>query len=126
LRLLLDTHIAIWWPVGSRFLGAKARDLIMTQDAELFISAASWWELAIKRSLRRLDIDLQATRDALETRQVAMLSVTFDHAEAAAALPALHRDPFDRMLIAQASCEQLVLLTRDSQLASYGPMVLVV
>jgi len=98
----------------------------MAKNAELFISAASWWELSIKRSLGRLDIDLAASREALEARQVAMLPVTFDHAEAAATLPSLHRDPFDRMLVAQAFAEQLVLLTRDSQLASYGPMVLVV
>lgn len=126
MRLLLDTHIALWWPMGSRLLGAKARDLIMAGNAELFISAASWWELSIKRSLGRIDIDLAATRQALEIRQVVMLSVNFDHAEAAASLPPLHRDPFDRMLVAQAVSEQLVLLTRDSQLASYGPMVVVV
>jgi PIN domain nuclease of toxin-antitoxin system len=126
LRLLLDTHIVIWWATGSRLLGAKARDLIVADDADLIVSAATWWELAIKRTLGRLDIDFTETRRDLEKREIKMLSVSFDHAEAAAALPRLHRDPFDRMLVAQASAEQLILVTRDSQLAAYGPMVLLV
>ena len=124
MRLLLDTHIVIWWATGSRLLGAKARDLIAANDAELSISAATWWELAIKRALGRLDIDFTEARRDFQKREVKMLPVSFDHAEAAAALPRLHGDPFDRMLVAQAAAEQLVLLTRDKHLAAYGPMVL--
>jgi PIN domain nuclease of toxin-antitoxin system len=116
----------VWWPSGSRRLGSSARELIMADTTELFVSAATWWELAIKRSLGDLNIDLASTRQALEKRAVRNIAVTFDHAEAAAILPFHHRDPFDRMLVAQASVEQLVLLTRDKQLASYGPMVLAV
>jgi PIN domain nuclease of toxin-antitoxin system len=126
LRLLLDTHIVIWWATGSRLLGAKAREIIAANDAELIISAATWWELAIKRAIGRLDIDFKEARRDLEKREVKMLPVSFDHAEAAAGLPLLHRDPFDRMLVAQAAAEQLILLTRDKQLAGYGPMVLLV
>ena len=123
MKLLLDTHIVIWWAAGSRQLGAKARNLIAGNDAELFVSAATWWELAIKQALGRLDIDFKEARQGLERREVKMLPVSFDHAEAAAALPPLHGDPFDRMLVAQATAEQLVLLTRDKKLAAYGPMV---
>jgi PIN domain nuclease of toxin-antitoxin system len=124
LKLLLDTHVVVWWATGSRLLGAKARDLIAADDAELIISAASWWELAIKHALGRLDINFTEARQSLEKREIKMLPVSFDHAEAAAALPRLHGDPFDRMLVAQAAAEHLVLLTRDKQLAAYGPMVL--
>ena len=126
MRLLLDTHIVIWWAAGSRLLGRKARDLIAANDAELIISAATWWELAIKHALGRLDIDFKEARRDLEKREVKMLSVSFDHAELAAGLPLVHRDPFDRMLVAQAAAERLTLLTRDEQLAAYGSMVLVV
>ena len=126
MRLLLDTHIVVWWAAGSRLLGRKARDLIAANDAELIISAATWWELAIKHALGRLDIDFNEARRDLEKREVKMLSVSFDHAELAGGLPLLHRDPFDRMLVAQAVAEQLTLLTRDEQLAAYGSMVLVV
>jgi len=105
-------------------LGVKARDLIMAPDADLVVSAATWWELAIKHSLGRLDINFREARESLEAREVKMLPVSFSHAEAAADLPPIHRDPFDRMLVAQAATEHLVLLTRDSQLAAYGRMVL--
>jgi PIN domain nuclease of toxin-antitoxin system len=124
LRLLLDSHFLVWWPAGSPRLGVRARDLIMAHDTDLFVSAASWWELALKRAAGRLDVDLAAARRAFEKRGVLMLPITLDHAEAAAALPGLHSDPFDRMLVAQASAEDLVLLTRDKGLARYGSMVL--
>ena len=126
MKILIDTHILLWWPIGSRRLGAKARDLIVADGTDLFISAASWWELSIKRALGRIDLDLSATRRAMERREVEVLPITFDHAEAAAALPPVHTDPFDRMLVAQARVEGLLLLTRDTGLAPDGPMVLVV
>jgi len=98
--------------------------MIMAHDAELFVSAATLWELAIKRAIGRLDFDFVATRKALGKREVVILPVTLDHAEAAAALPNPHNDPFDRMLIAQSLVENLVLLTRDKGLARYGSTVL--
>jgi PIN domain nuclease of toxin-antitoxin system len=122
--LLLDSHVLLWWSIGSPRLGAEALDLIMAHDTQLFVSAASWWELAIKRAAGRLDIDLAGTRLALEAREVATLAISFDDAEAAAALPVFHNDPFDRMLVAQCFVNELFLLTRDKELARYGPRVL--
>jgi PIN domain nuclease of toxin-antitoxin system len=98
----------------------------MAADAELFVSAASWWELAIKVRAGRIDVDLAKMRAALEHRKVQELVVTFAHAEAAASLPPLHGDPFDRMMVAQAFLEKLTLMTRDRELARYGSMVLAV
>ena len=88
------------------------------------MSAASWWELGIKKSLGRLDVDWPLVRAILQRNRIAMLNVTFDHADAAAGLPLHHGDPFDRMLVAQASFEGLTLLTRDEKLEAYGPAVL--
>ena len=107
MKLLLDTHILIWWPAGSPRLGAKAQAVIAAGETELFVSAASWWELSIKRAIGRFDADLDLMRRALREREVGLLPVTFDHTEAAAMLPAHHGDPFDRMLVAQASLEVL-------------------
>lgn len=98
----------------------------MASDSELFMSAASWWELAIKKALGRLRVDLTATREAMAQRGVAGLPVTLQHAEKAAALNRFHGDPFDHMLVAQAIDEDLMLLTRDSHLKAYGSHVLCV
>jgi PIN domain nuclease of toxin-antitoxin system len=126
LRLLLDSHILVWWPSGSPRLGTRAQELIEAPDSELFMSAASWWELAIKSSLGRLKIDFPATRDAMERRGTAVLPVLLNHAEKAATLNKLHGDPFDHMLVAQAIAEDLVLLTRAASLEAYGSHVLCV
>lgn len=126
MRLLLDSHILLWWPSGSAKLGAQARELITTADTQLFMSAASWWELAIKNALGRLKIDLSAAREAMTRRGAFALPVTMEHAEAAAALNKLHGDPFDHMLVAQAISEDFLLLTRDSRLKAYGSHVLCV
>jgi PIN domain nuclease of toxin-antitoxin system len=126
LRLLLDSHILVWWPSGSRRLGARASELIMAADTQLFMSAASWWELAIKAALGRMKIDLPATREAIERRGAVALAVSMKHGEVAASLNRLHGDPFDHMLVAQAVSEDLILLTRDSRLEAYGSHVLCV
>lgn len=126
MRLLLDSHILLWWAAGDKRLGARASELLIDTDSDLFMSAASWWELSLKRSLGRLRVDLVQTRHALQERSVSILPVTVEHAEAAAALPALHGDPFDHMLVAQAATAGLRLLTRDKQLKAYGADVLCV
>ena len=126
MRLLLDSHMLLWWPSGSPRLGARATELIMAADTQLFMSAASWWELAIKYALGRLKVDLPATREAIERRGTTALAVSMKHAETAAALNRLHGDPFDHMLVAQAISEDLMLLTRDAHLEAYGSHVLCV
>ena len=126
MRLLLDSHILLWWAAGDKKLGARAGQLVTDADSDLFMSAASWWELALKRTLGRLRVDLVQTRRALEERGVLVLPVTVEHAEAAGALPALHGDPFDHMLVAQAAASGTRLLTRDKQLKAYGASVLCV
>ena len=126
MRLLLDTRIIIWWSTGSPTLGRRAGDLICAGDSRLFVSAVSWWELAVKTSIGRLHFDFAAVREELERREVTMLPITMAHAETAAALKRLHRDPFDHMLVAQAIDESLVLLTRDVHLKLYGSHVLCV
>ena len=126
MRLLLDSHILIWWPAGSPRLGRRAKHLISDEATELLVSAASWWELAIKKSLGRLQIDLGNAASEFKARGVVTLPVTLAHAQAVVDLAPLHGDPFDRMLVAQAAVEGLMLLTRDKRLAAYGAMVLCV
>lgn len=126
MRLLLDTHVLMWWTEGSPKLGSRARDFLEDDESRLFVSAASWWEIAIKKSIGRLQFDFVRTREALDRREVAILAITMSHAETAAALKRLHRDPFDHMLVAQAIDEGLVLLTRDASLKPYGAHVLCV
>lgn len=126
MKLLLDSHILLWWSAGSPKLGAKARDIIIARESELFVSAASWWELGIKKSLGRLQIDLVITRQAIAGRGVVALPVTMEHAEQASDLKRNHGDPFDHMLVAQAMVENFKLLTRDTRLKAYGMSVLCV
>ena len=98
--------------------------MLLAPGAELFISAASWWELAVKQAIGKLRLDIPKTRHSLDQRGVIGIPVTIAHAEQAGALPALHGDPFDHMLVAQAICEGMTLLTRDAKLKRYGPNVL--
>jgi PIN domain nuclease of toxin-antitoxin system len=100
--------------------------LLIAGDNELCFSAASWWELGIKQVAGRLGFDMAELRRDLRERGVAELAVTFEHAEAALALPLIHTDPFDHMLVAQAIAENCRLLTRDKKLAPYGSAVLLV
>ena len=115
--LLLDTHVFLWWRSDPGRLPAAARKAIAGADL-VWVSAASAWEAAIKVSLGRLELP-----ETLEAGVLASgferLPITFTHAEAAAALPPHHKDPFDRMLVAQAQLEGLVLVTHDRQLADY-------
>ena len=120
-RLLLDTQIVLWALAGHRRLPREARRLI--DDHEAVVSAASIWEIAIKVSIGKLDADPAAVRQALEPSGFDELPVTGEHAARVALLPPHHRDPFDRLLVAQCLVEGLVLLTADAQLASYGGFV---
>jgi PIN domain nuclease of toxin-antitoxin system len=121
-RLLLDTHVFLWWRGQPSRLAAEARDRIATADI-VFVSAASAWEAAIKVSLGRLELP-----DTMEAGVFASgfekLLITFAHAQRSAALPQHHRDPFDRMLIAQAQSEELTLVSHDRLLAPYEVEIL--
>jgi PIN domain nuclease of toxin-antitoxin system len=127
-RLLLDTHILLWTIAESRRLPAAARALIGEPDNELTFSLASLWEVAIKAGRSRADfrIDVSSLRRGLFDNGYAELAVTGAHAAALASLPPIHKDPFDRMLVAQAIVEGLTLLTSDPTIAKYpGPIRLV-
>lgn len=121
MRILVDTHVLLWAVSDSRRLSSGARDLLEDTGNTLYCSTASLWEIAIKSALRRqdFDIDLREFRQALETMEIEELPVLGQHTEAVAGLPAMHKDPFDRMLIAQSMTEPLVLLTNDAVLAQY-------
>ena len=116
MNLLLDTHVLIWWDEGRR-LAAGARRAIGEADA-VYVSAASAWEIAIKVGLGRLHPTRTVEQAATESGFLE-LPVTFRHAELVAVLPKHHRDPFDRLLIAQAEAEKLTLVTRDPVFRGY-------
>lgn len=117
MRLLLDTHIVLWSLSGSRRLNRPVRQAILTAS-EVFVSAASIWEAAIKASLGRLTVDADLP-SSVSRAGFTMLPVTFAHAHAVGDLPLHHRDPFDRMLVAQALAERLTLVTADDELGAY-------
>lgn len=118
MRLLLDTHVWLWWYAGTE-LDDEAVTLIADPSNHVAVSAASIWEASIEQAIGKLDL---VDFDALiaSTREdFTELSVDFDHARAVAELPAHHRDPFDRLLVAQSATEGLTLMTRDKWVQSY-------
>ena len=128
MRLLLDTHILLWTIAESRRLSSAARALIGKPDNELTFSSASLWEVAIKAERGRDDfrIDVSSLRRSLFDNEYGEPPITGAHAVALGRLPPLHRDPCDRMLVAQAIVEGLTLVTSDSAVAQYpGPIRLV-
>jgi PIN domain nuclease of toxin-antitoxin system len=125
MRLLLDTHLFLWVTGDSRKLKADVRRQLV-QAREVYVSAASIWELAIKVRLGRIQGNPLDMAAAIEASGFIELPVTSQHAARVASLPLHHRDPFDRMLVAQALTEPLLLLTADDALAAYGSMVQVV
>lgn len=122
MRLLLDTHIYLWCLSGSRKLSQKARRQIAEAE-DVYVSAASIWEAAIKTGLGKLRVDVAAMAAAIEPSGFLELPVMARHAAMVAALPGHHRDPFDRLLIAQALDGPLRLLTSDRVLEQYSPLV---
>ena len=123
MRLLLDTHALLWALGNDPTLRPGARSAIADRANEVYVSAASAWEMAIKAAAGRLETppDLEAQ---LAHEGIRPLPITVAHGLAAGALPRLHGDPFDRMLVAQARTEGLVLVTRDRALGAYGLQVL--
>jgi PIN domain nuclease of toxin-antitoxin system len=125
MKLLLDTHLLLWAAGEPRRLSKAARALIDNPDNELLFSAASLWEVAIKRGLGRKDfkVDTRLLRRGLLDNGYRELPILSDHVVATESLPLIHRDPFDRILVAQATVEGITLLTIDSLLSQYpGPI----
>jgi len=127
-RLLVDTHLLLWAVASSRRLPRGARALIEDPANEVYYSAASIWEIAIKSALRRKDfrVDVPALLAALARMGFVELPVTGAHAARVVQLANIHRDPFDRLLVAQSVVEPLTLLTNDRLLARYGEGIRVV
>jgi PIN domain nuclease of toxin-antitoxin system len=126
-KLLLDTHILIWAAAGITNIPKRARALLEDPENNLHFSAASLWEIAIKRSLNRPDfrVDARLLRRGLLDNGYTELPIASDHVVAIDLLPPIHKDPFDRLLIAQATTEGILLLTDDATVAKYpGPILL--
>lgn len=128
MKLLLDTHIALWAITDDPKLPQSVVSLIMSPNNEIIVSVASIWEISIKHSLGRRSMPVSGN-EALGYFQEAgyrLLSVTAEHAAYVDTLPPIHADPFDRILIAQAICEPMRLITHDALLSEYGELVMVV
>ena len=119
-RLLLDTHALLWALSDVAKLTSEAAALLKDRSGEVFISAASVWEIAIKRNQGKLRVPADFVKSAIE-RGFTALPISLIHAETAGALPLLHRDPFDRMLVAQAKVEGLTLMSDDPRTGSCAP-----
>jgi PIN domain nuclease of toxin-antitoxin system len=121
-KLLLDTHAALWWLSGDERFGEAAADHLADSTNQVLLSAAVVWEVAIKRSLGKLraPADLAPT---LVAAGAVPLPISLDHAAAVEALPRHHRDPFDRLLVAQATIERATLVSGDAALHEYGVAV---
>ncbi len=129
MKLLLDTHIAVWIVEDNVALTAKARALLTQDDAEIYASAATIWEIAIKSALRagrkdNFNFTAQQAHELFVESGLKMLDINAQHAAAISALPAIHADPFDRLMIAQAMCENMKFLTHDHVLAAYGEQII--
>jgi PIN domain nuclease of toxin-antitoxin system len=128
MRLLLDTHVALWAITDDPRLSSAAGDLIADPANTIVVSAASIWEIAIKRAIARGDMPVSAS-EAIEwfaNSGYLLLDISPLHAAAVESLPAIHNDPFDRLLVAQALVEPLRLLTRDRLVAAYSDTTIMV
>ncbi|MBU2379068.1 MAG: type II toxin-antitoxin system VapC family toxin [Alphaproteobacteria bacterium] len=128
MNILLDTHLLVWTATRPERLSARARSFLEDPRNLLFFSAVSIWEIGIKRRLERLDfqLDPERLRNQLLANGYNEIDFTSLHGLAVQALPQLHRDPFDRALIAQARCEDLVLMTADRDITLYQEAILAV
>ncbi len=121
MRILLDTHVLLWFHMNDWRLSAKAKSLIGSGDHECWYSMASFWEIAIKHSLGKLELTggLDASLDAMEHANLLPLQLKRQHLSALSQLRQHHRDPFDRLLIAQSISEGMRLMTNDPQIQAY-------
>jgi len=127
--VLLDTHAFLWIIGNSPRLGKKAKRIFLDEKTECFLSTASVWEMAIKISIGKLQLEPDSRKqpdlatflvEHLEENEIAQLNISFEHAAGTQRLPLLHRDPFDRMLVAQAQKEDLTILSADPIFSKYG------
>ncbi len=124
MRCLLDTHVFVWWLGDEPTLSVAAREVIADSANEIYVSAISIWEIAMKAPLGKVGADVAGVRAALGPAGLRPLAFGLEDAAETAKLPAIHRDPFDRALVAQARCQGLRLLSGDRILAKYGEPVL--
>ena len=127
MKILLDTHVLLWWITDDSRLSTKARRIISDAGNDLFFSAASGWEIAIKAGLGRISLPEAPDRfipEQLTRNSVADLPVNLTHALHVFSLPMIHRDPFDRLLVAQAQVEKMKILTSDPEIKKYNAEVI--
>jgi PIN domain nuclease of toxin-antitoxin system len=122
-EILFDTHTLLWWLDDDPILSKQSRSLISNPANTLVVSAATAWEIAIKQALGKLTLDANLENEARD-QGFELLPVTFAHARELRILPPIHRDPFDRMLVAQARVENLALLTDDPKILGYPANVI--
>lgn len=118
MNLLLDTHIVLWWLSDSSKLSKKSRSIISDTNNFIFVSVATGWEIAIKKSIGKLDAPNDFSK-ALQVNAFQPIAITLEHAELAGSLPHHHDDPFDRMIIAQSKIENFAVLTHDKHFKLY-------
>ena len=124
-RFLLDTNIVLWLAEDKPRID-QIKPMLLSAETQVFVSSASWWEIAIKVRTGKLTVDLERIRSYAEEHSFAELPVTGDYMKAYLELPALHKDPFDHILLAQAISSPMRLITDDSFLAEYSSLVTVV
>lgn len=117
-KYLLDTHVLLWWLSADKQLGSAARETIANPDNQIVCSVASYWEMIIKQSLGKLSFPKKAF-STLEENGIFILPIESKHVAQLQLLPTIHKDPFDRMLIAQAMSEKTILITRDKNIQKY-------
>ena len=122
-RLLLDTHVLLWWLSDDPQLGQTTRQVIADPRNDVYISAASTWEISIKRSLGKLSAP-EDMDSIIDNEGFDKLPISLFHGDQAGILPGHHKDPFDRMLVAQAQSEGLVVVTNDEKITRYGIRVM--
>ena len=118
MKLLLDTHTLLWWLDGGRKLSAHARTLIADPENEVYVSAVTAWEIVVKKAIGKLVAPDNLEEEVIR-HQFDRLSISFAHVSELQKLPTIHRDPFDRMLIAQARAEVLTIVTKDPNFPKY-------
>ncbi|WP_263352335.1 type II toxin-antitoxin system VapC family toxin [Acidicapsa acidisoli] len=118
MKILLDTHIFLWWTQNDSRLQSVHRDAIRLPENQIYVSAASAWEIGIKRKIGKLAF-AGSIADAIAKYRFEALAISVEHAETAGSLPAIHTDPFDRLLVAQTYLESITLVTVDEQILRY-------